>query len=215
MEEAMLDCMVCGSRKWSVLEPRKANDLKSTGATRLRCAVCLRETYWRISDYDWRNDPGVGSRADVDVYRPPIERPRESPRTRVAPVPERIAASPAARPSSAAAAVSQPHRSDVRSEADPHPLSRRRHYRVPLQLAVRVRVQSPEMHFSEVTSTINVSRAGVYFQSNRPFAAGLPVYVALNYSPTNQGANIEQPATVVRVESNALTGNQCVAIMLQ
>jgi hypothetical protein len=213
MEEAMLDCMVCGSRKWSVLEPRKANDLKSTGATRLRCAVCLRETYWRVSDYDWRNDPGVGSRAEV--YRPPKESQRERLRTRVAPASERVAAPPAARASSAEAAVSQPLRSDVRSGADPHPLSRRRHYRVPLQLAVRVRVQSPEMHFSEITSTINVSRAGVYFQSNRPFATGLPVYVALNYSPTNQDANIEQPATVVRVESNALTGSQCVALMLQ
>ena len=68
MAEMMLDCVVCGGRKWLAVEPPQAEELRSTGATRVACSVCKRETFWKVSDYDRR---ALGDRrAHVDLLKP-------------------------------------------------------------------------------------------------------------------------------------------------
>lgn len=72
--------------------------------------------------------------------------------------------------------------------------------RVPIQLPISIRYDNAEARFKEVTETINVSPRGVFFASARPYSEGATVYVTLNYSPANPGANIEMLGKVVRVE---------------
>ena len=42
MAEAMLECVVCGTRKWRQLELTKAGELASAGAVLLACEGCKR-----------------------------------------------------------------------------------------------------------------------------------------------------------------------------
>lgn len=77
--------------------------------------------------------------------------------------------------------------------------SDRADHRVPLRLPVRVRVwalNGPE----EITTTRNVSRGGLYFESSAAFQVGQEVRVALNYSQKSAATALEQVGTVVRVE---------------
>jgi hypothetical protein len=101
-----------------------------------------------------------------------------------------------------------------RSGTDRRGQSSRRHHRVSLRLPVRVRVDSTEMRFSEVSKTINVSRSGMLFKSERPFQNGISVFVAFPYDPDNPGPTIEKQGTVVRVASGD-SEHKDVAIMFE
>jgi hypothetical protein len=92
--------------------------------------------------------------------------------------------------------------------------ARRTNRRVALQTPVRVRVISAASQFEEITRTINVSRNGLYFQSERPYTKGLPIYVAMNYSSREPAAAPEQKATVVRVDSVPGAATRGIAIQL-
>ncbi len=202
MAEAMLDCVQCGSRNWLELEAPKAEELKSTGATRLRCGTCNRETDWKIADYSRRT--GRERRAHPEPPRPQsLNRLPVSERISIPTSPETV------HPRSPAPPVFQPER---RGNLNRRQSSRRKHERASLRLPIRIRVNSLSLEFSEVTTTLNVSRTGVYFQSAQPYTEGLRVRVTLNYSPENAGAGIEQPGTVIRVESDPKTGLNRVAI---
>jgi hypothetical protein len=91
---------------------------------------------------------------------------------------------------------------------------RRMQRRVALQVPVRVRVISAAQQFEEVTRTMNVSRSGIYIQSDKPYAKGTPIYVAMNYSAREPGMSGEQKATVVRVDSVPGSTSRGVAIQL-
>jgi hypothetical protein len=69
--------------------------------------------------------------------------------------------------------------------------------RVKLELPLRVR--SLQFGFEEVTTTVNVSRGGVYFHSERAYGIGQHVKVQLNYSSSGLDA-LEQSAEVARVQ---------------
>jgi hypothetical protein len=93
--------------------------------------------------------------------------------------------------------------------------ARRADRRVALQLPVRIRVSFNQSQFIEVSRTVNVCRRGIYFQTERPFAKGVPVRVALNYSPWEpSGQPAEQKGTVVRVHSFPGSTARGVAIQL-
>ena len=101
-----------------------------------------------------------------------------------------------------------------RNAAERRHRSRRGQRRVALQVPVRVRANSPNSQFEEITRTVNVCRNGIYIQSERPYAKGSPIYVAMNYSPRESATAPEQKATVVRVDSLAGTAARGVAIQL-
>jgi hypothetical protein len=102
---------------------------------------------------------------------------------------------------------------DRRIAADRRGRARRLQRRVALQVPVRVRLNTAGSQFEEVTKTVNVSRNGIYIQSERPYGKGSPVYVAMNYSTREPAMNSEQKATVVRID--ALAGTRARGIALQ
>lgn len=164
MSEAMLNCVVCGTRKWMSLEPAAEEDLRGAGAARLDCDCCGRQTYWFYA----QSNSGAAPQ-------------------RKAPEPPPLATRELA--SLVAEALPAPHEDELRSRqterrngAERRLRSRRGQRRVALQLPVRVRVNSLGTQFEEVARTLNVCRNGVYFQTERPYATGLPAYIALNYS---------------------------------
>jgi hypothetical protein len=67
-------------------------------------------------------------------------------------------------------------------------------------LELPLRVRSLQFGFEEVTTTVNVSRGGVYFLSERAYGIGQQVKVQLNY---NSGGTdtLEQSAEVARVQT--------------
>jgi hypothetical protein len=68
-----------------------------------------------------------------------------------------------------------------------------------VKLTLPLRVRSLEFGFTDVTTTVNVSRGGVYFLTENPYRNGQRVKVHLNYS--SGGADtLEQLAEVVRVQ---------------
>ncbi len=74
-----------------------------------------------------------------------------------------------------------------------------RDHRVPLSLPVRVRVWTLG-GLEEITTTRNVSRGGLYFETAVPFGIGQAVRVALNYSRKSTGTVLEQTGHIVRVD---------------
>ena len=206
MAQAMLDCVICGSRKWMSLDGVAAEELLGNGATRLPCEACKRDTYWKVADHGRRT--GGDRRMDTDAVRPQT--------VDTVPGSQRVAigGAPLDRTSytQKAAEFLQTER---RVTPDRRQAFQRQYDRVPLRLPLRVRVSGMGLRFEEVTSTINVSRSGVYFESNRPYSKGLTAYVAVNFSATNPGSNIEQVGTVVRIDPNPVTGTRGVAIVLK
>jgi PilZ domain len=197
MAGVMLDCAVCGARKWKPVEEAHAEDLRISGAAKLFCENCARETYWLYSQHS------EGAMA-----------PR-----RAGEQAARASAGSAAGASSASSTAEQatPMRSmqtERRVGIDRRARSRRTQRRVALQVPVRLRVISAASQFEEITRTMNVSRSGIYIQSERPYTKGLPIYVAMNYSAREPGMSGEQKATVVRVDSLPGSPGRGVAIQL-
>ena len=196
MSGAMLDCAVCGARKWKSMEDAHGEDLRISGAAKLFCDSCTRETYWFYSQHS------EGATAQ----------------RRVAALPSRAGASAegASVESEAASQQAAPVRmqTERRISSDRRSRSRRAQRRVALQVPVRVRVISSASQFEDVTRTVNVSRSGIYIQSERPYTKGLPIYVAMNYSAREPAMSGEQKATVVRVDNVPGSANRGIAIQL-
>lgn len=68
--------------------------------------------------------------------------------------------------------------------------------RVAMEKPIRVRTDLPEDNWAEVTRTINVSRDGISFISERSYRQLMDVFVCFPYTGENE---MEQRATVVRV----------------
>ena len=199
MSGALLDCAVCNSRKWTNLESKSVDELHSSGATKLFCDNCGNYTYWLFSQNGNGSDP---------------QRREPEPASR-------IAAGIAETPHSNGGAevrqdpimrLYQPERR--RGDEDRRDGLRRTDRRVALQLPVKLRVNSNEAQFEEVTRTLNVCHTGIYVQTERPYSKGQVTYVALNYSPQESGRVAEQRGTVVRVDSFAGSKAKGVAIQL-
>jgi CheY-like chemotaxis protein len=77
---------------------------------------------------------------------------------------------------------------------------RRRRRRVKVSASVRVRVTDPnDVQFTDVATTIDVSRDGILFQTaRREFRKGMSVGVTFPYSDARGALNVEQPAQIVR-----------------
>ena len=182
MSGAMLDCVVCRARKWRNLEAVAAEEVRSTGATKLFCDNCGRYTYWLFSEGDSEAVPQrkQGELVSVGVGESPF-----------------VNGGTAALRSEMMR-LYQPER---RKGADRRGGVRRTERRVALQLPVRLRVNANGAQFEEVTRTVNVGRSGIYFQTERPYSKGLSTFVALHYSPSEPGVLTEQRGTVVRVDS--------------
>lgn len=82
-----------------------------------------------------------------------------------------------------------------------NPAERRRRRRVKVSAAVRVRATDPSaVSFTDVAMTIDVSRDGILFQTERTdFTKGMSVGVTFPYSNAQGALNVEQAAQVVRV----------------
>ena len=77
---------------------------------------------------------------------------------------------------------------------------RRAARRVRMELPIRVRSQSPQLSFSEVTQTLNASRDGACFPVHQPLREGMEVFLLMPY---HEGETLpEMRARVVRVEKN-------------
>ncbi|MBI2815908.1 MAG: PilZ domain-containing protein [Acidobacteria bacterium] len=204
MSDAMLECVVCGSRKWRQLEFSKANELATSGAVLLACEGCRHETYWKTSDYGRRG--GTERRAPTEAIHPEaVDRILRGERAGVQAPPDRDMYR------KAAAGIVL---ADRRTGADRRQSFQRGHDRVPLRLPIRVRVNSRGAYFEEQNTTLNVSRHGVYFRSRLPYEKGLLAYLILNYSSQNPTANIEQPATVMRVEPPGGDGTRGIGVLI-
>lgn len=201
MSGAMLDCAICASRKWKDLEASHEEDLRMAGAARLFCDGCTRETYWFYSQHS------DGTSTAGRTAQPPSRR-KSSNGGLEDPTP---ASSEAAGSPQTPMRVMQAER---RIAADRRHRMRRGQRRVALQVPVRLRVSSPASQFEEITRTVNVCRNGIYIQSERPYAKGAALYVAMNYSPKEPGMASEQKATVVRVDPSAGAPARGVAIQL-
>ena len=69
-----------------------------------------------------------------------------------------------------------------------------------LKLPVRIRAHVPEFEFTEITETVNVSRSGVYFFSDKPYQWQRDVRVVVPHDRREDAQNIESPATIVRID---------------
>ncbi|MBI1750366.1 MAG: PilZ domain-containing protein [Acidobacteria bacterium] len=94
------------------------------------------------------------------------------------------------------------HVDPVRS-GRPDPAERRRSRRLKIAQQVRVRPSGfVENEFEEVLTTVNISRDGVYFVTERKdYIAGLRLFVTTPYSTAPGALNMEYLARVVRVDS--------------
>jgi PilZ domain len=68
---------------------------------------------------------------------------------------------------------------------------------------LRVRPSEPkETHFEDLPISVNVSKHGIYFQSNRSgYHKGMRLFVTFPFTFANDPTNCEYLAEVVRVES--------------
>ncbi|MBI3934832.1 MAG: PilZ domain-containing protein [Acidobacteria bacterium] len=172
------------------------------GAARLFCESCTRETYWFYTQHS------DGSSTAGRTAQPPARMKASN---------GAVEASAASAGGESATEQKGPIRTlqmERRMGTERRHRSRRAQRRVALQVPVRVRLNSPASQFEEVTRTVNVCRNGIYIQSERPYARGSPIYVAMNYSPKEPTITAEQKATVVRVDPLAGTAARGIAIQL-
>jgi hypothetical protein len=196
----MLDCAICGTRKWKDLEESHDEDLRMAGAARLFCESCTRETYWLYSQH------AEGAAAPRRAAAPPTRVKSANGSAEVL--------TPAGGEAVSPQSPMRVMQTERRIGSDRRHRPRRAQRRVALQVPVRLRVSSPASQFEEVTRTVNVCRNGIYIQSERPYLKGVPLYVAMNYSPKEPGMASEQKATVVRVDASAGSAARGVAIQL-
>jgi hypothetical protein len=203
MSGAMLDCAICSTRKWKDLAPSNEEDLRMAGAARLFCDICTRETYWFYS----RHSEGASTAGRT--AQPP-SRSKASSGTAEASASGDASGEASGSPQTPMRVM----QTERRIVTERRHRARRAQRRVALQVPVRLRVNSPASQFEELTKTVNVCRNGIYIQSERPYAKGAPIFVAMNYSPRQPSMTPEQNATVVRVDSVPGAAARGVAIQL-
>ena len=192
-----LQCSICQTRQEWKLSAAELISLKDLGASLISCQACHKKTYHVYPSHgEYR--PGIdrrhfGSHSGINYP------PSAPPRTEAAPA--LAAASSVPLP---AALSAKPQSAGVA----PHDEARGPR-RVRLELPLRVR--SVEFGFEEVTTTVNVSRGGVYFLSERPYRIGQPVRIQLNYNSSG-GDALEQPGEVARIQNVAGTFKKGVAL---
>ena len=160
----------------------------------MACETCKRATTWKFADYGRRS--GMDRRRDFGVPRLQT----------VNNVPGTLRGS--FRPSPDQDEFRQPGvpiiQHERRSFSGRRQTVLRQRDRVPMQVPIRIRCDNLDDRLEEITETINVSPRGVYFKSTRPYSTGVTVYIALNYSATNPGSNIDMLGSVVRVDPPAI-----------
>ena len=91
----------------------------------------------------------------------------------------------------------QPPESQPAEQEQPAGQQQRRARRARMKLSIRVRSEAPELPFTEVNATLDVSRLGALFQCSHPLRKGMEVFVQVPY---NEGDALpETRAQVVRV----------------
>jgi hypothetical protein len=188
-----MECLSCGSRNLLEFSPAQLSDVETAGAAWMACNSCKRETNWKFADYGRRS--GADRRRNLEPPKPQVV--NNLPGTmrgsdRPAPDPDEFR--------QPAAPMIQHER---RSISDRREMLLRQNERVPVHVPISIRYDNLDARFEEITETINVSRRGVYFKSSRPYSPGATVFVTLNYSPTNPGANIEKMGSVIRIDPPA------------
>jgi hypothetical protein len=172
-----LQCSVCQTRSECETSFEDWTALKDLGAALFPCEACGRKTYHIYPSSDYR--PGMDRRIFHTMAV------------------SSSAPAPAAAPPDAPAPVAAPRVAAQSASTDRDDSRGQR--RVPLALPLRVR--SDEFGgFTEVIKTVNVSRGGVYFHSERPYRTHQELKVALNYSAA-ASEHMEQRAQVVRVQT--------------
>ena len=69
-----------------------------------------------------------------------------------------------------------------------------------LKLPISIRAHVPDFEITELTETVNVSRSGVYFFSDKPYQWQRDVRVVVPHDRRADAQNIESPATIVRID---------------
>lgn len=91
----------------------------------------------------------------------------------------------------------QPPESQPAEQEQPAGQQQRRARRARMKLSIRVRSEAPELPFTEVNATLDVSRLGALFLCSHPLRKGMEVFVQVPY---NEGDALpETRAQVVRV----------------
>jgi hypothetical protein len=189
-----LQCSICQTRQEWKLNSAELTSIKDLGATLIPCQACHKKTYHVYPSHGeyvpGRDRRHFGSHSGITVP-PAFSRPEAA----STPAPT-IAFPPALSPKPKAAG-------DDRGGENRGPR------RVRLELPLRVR--NMDYGFEEVTTTVNVSRGGVYFMTERSYRIGQPVRIQLNYNSSG-GDALEQPGEVARVQNVAGSFKKGVAL---
>ncbi len=164
----------------------------------VQCSICQTRQEWKVSREELTSLKGLGATLlpcpacdkktyhvyPSTEYKPGIDRRHFHSMDDSAPRPA---------PPPPAARAEQPKSASTDREDTRGPR------RVPLTLPLRVR--STEFGgFEEVTSTVNVSRGGVYFHTERAYRIGQQLKIILNYN-SGSADPLEQRAEVARVQT--------------
>ena len=178
MPGAMLECAVCTGQKFHELSEENLEELRCSGAVGLVCPTCKRKTYWLYGAHGGVATPAVRASELAS-----------------------LSSSTMGTMGRAHSDGTKLYQSERRVTSERRSIARRHTRRVALQLPVRLRVNSMNARFEEVTRTINTCKTGIYFQSEHPYSKGATALVAMNYNPREAGMTMDQPATVVRIEN--------------
>lgn len=92
------------------------------------------------------------------------------------------------------------------------PKDNRTKRRSPLKVPIRIRAHFPSYEFTEVAETVNVSREGVYFYSDRPYKMLGEVKIIMPYDAKADAQAIEASAKIVRIDSGPGDARRGVAL---
>jgi hypothetical protein len=187
---AMLECSVCEARKSQQLGEPQLQALSVAGACQILCESCGRPTYWSYVSHERR------SGFDRRLFPKPLEPPPPPPKQAAPAAPRKgMPTMDEYRELARSALI------DKRTQTERREGLKRNIRRVPLELPVRLRVvDGPAVRWEEVTRTSNVSKGGVYIQSEKSYRVGMRVFVALNFADMVLGGPLEQPGEIVRID---------------
>jgi hypothetical protein len=82
------------------------------------------------------------------------------------------------------------------------PIEKRLNRRAKMSKMIRVRPSDPDSeHFEEMPATVNVSKHGIYFHTNRvDYRVGMRLFITYPFTFTNDPMKSEYLAEVMRVE---------------
>lgn len=201
MSEETLECQRCRARQQRSLDEEDLRALHLDGSTLLFCPQCRQETPWGYFSRERRRGRDRRSRPRVEPA-PPAKAEK--------------AVAPPVTPLRTGDPLEDLTRSfleEKRSSPDRRAIQQRIHPRAPLQLLARVSAQTDGV-FQEITRTTNVSRSGVYFQSEYPYQRNQPVAVQLSYSEVMKDSHTEKPGVVVRIDLLPASVGRGIAVKL-